>query len=249
MSRSHTDKEFINKVVLITGASSGIGFSTAQLLQARGATIVHVARSFPPTTNPDVERVEADVRVRRDLERVAAFVKERHGALDGLFVNAGVAEFIALDDIDDTHLSRLLDTNVRGALLTVQCLAPLLQPGSSVVFTSSVAAAIGSPWCSVYSASKGAVEAMARSLAAELVDRQIRVNCVSPGPTETPILTKAAMPEAGTAKMAPFIMQRMRMGRLGQPSELAEAAAFLLSARASFITGQTLAVDGGLSGI
>lgn len=243
------DKEFVNKVVLITGASSGIGLSTAELLQARGATVVSVARSFKATAKLDSDRVEADVRERRDLERVASFVKQRHGRLDGLFVNAGLAEFVALEDVDDAHLSRLLDTNVKGALLTVQYLAPLLQPGSSVVFTSSVAAAIGSPWCSVYSASKGGVEAMARSLAAELVERQIRVNCIAPGPTATPILAKSAMPEAGTAKMAPFVTQRLRMGRLGEPTEQAEAAAFLLSARASFITGQTLAVDGGLSGI
>lgn len=251
MSQRSDDSSFENKVILITGASSGIGLATAELLTARGAKVVVLARNLSsqhPTLEPAVSIV-ADVRSRLELERAAALVKQRHGRLDGLFVNAGVAEFIALDEVNDPHIERVLDTNVKGALLSVQTFSPLMHEGGSIVFTTSVAAAVGSPWCSVYSASKGAVEAMARSLAAELLEKRIRVNCVSPGPTETPILGKSTVSEIGTAKIAPFVMQRMRMGRLGKPSEIAEAAAFLLSERASFITGQTLAVDGGMSGI
>ena len=121
--------------------------------------------------------------------------------------------------------------------------------GGSVVFNSSVAADIGAPWCSLYGASKGAVQAMARNLAAELLPQGIRVNIVSPGPTETPILDKSAVSETGMTEMAPYVMARMRMGRLGKSEEVASAVDFLLSDQSSFIVGQRLAVDGGMSGL
>lgn len=251
MSASLEARDFRSEVVLITGGSSGIGLATAAVLAARGANVVLLARSFDEAIGKDPRWrcVTADVRHKSELEQVAAGVRDLYGELTGLFVNAGVAEFCAVQDSDEAHFDRLFDTNVKGAFFTTQCFAPLVRPRGSIVFTSSVAAAIGSPWCAVYGASKGAVEAFARSLAAELLERNIRVNCVSPGPTETPILTKSPVSEAGTAKLAPFVYQRMRMGRLGTPTEIAEAAAFLLGTRSSFITGQTLAVDGGMSGI
>lgn len=242
------------KVVVVTGASTGIGLATATRLAQQGVATVLFARGrealeAAAAAIPGSRAVSGDVTQTADVERLFDTVRREFGRLDGLFVNAGVAEFSSLEDADLAQYQRLFDTNVKGAFLTIKHAAALLGQGSSVVFNTSVAADIGAPWCSLYGASKGAVQALARNLAAELLPRGIRVNVVSPGPTETPILAKAGLSEAGSAEMSPYVMARMRMGRLGKPEEVAAAVQFLLTGESSFIVGQRLAVDGGMSGL
>lgn len=242
------------KVVVITGASSGIGLATAQRLARQDVTTVLFARSQDDLKRagdqiPGSLTVCGDVTRSVDVERLFRITAEQFGGIDGLFVNAGIAEFSSLADADLDQYERLFSTNVKGAYLTIKHAAPLLRQQSSVVFTTSVAADIGSPWCSLYGASKGAVAALARNLAAELLPQGIRVNVVSPGPTQTPILEKALVNAVGMEQMAPYVMARMRMGRLGQPPEIAAVVDFLLSEQSSFIVGQSLAVDGGMSGL
>ncbi len=241
-------------VVVVTGASTGIGRATAARLAQRGVATVLFSRNAEllqaaSRSIPDSVVVAGDVTQATDVERLFDTVRTQFGRLDGLFVNAGVAEFSSLDDADLDQYQRLFDTNVKGAFLTIKGAAPLMSSGGSVVFNTSVAADIAAPWCSLYGASKGAVHALARNLAAELLPRGIRVNVVSPGPTETPILGKSPVNETGMSEMAPYVMARMRMGRLGRPEEVAAAVDFLLSEQSSFIVGQRLAVDGGMSGL
>lgn len=248
-------QEFAEKVVVITGGSSGIGLATAQMVAARGARVVLFARHEEDLAKAcqgplaEAAWVAGDVTAPQDVARLFSTVRELFGGIDGLFVNAGVAEFVSLADADVEHFDRVMSANAKGAFLTLKHAQPLLRSGASVVFTSSVSANMGAPLCSVYGASKGAVAAFARNAAAELIEQAVRVNVVSPGPTATPILSKSVVDEAGTQRMAPYVMNRMRLGRLGQPSEVAETVSFLLSPRSSFIVGQDIAVDGGMTGL
>ncbi|HET9959686.1 MAG TPA: SDR family oxidoreductase [Polyangiaceae bacterium] len=243
------------KLAVITGGSTGIGLATAKALVQRSARVILFARdpkalaAAQAELGPAASTVSGDVCVAADLERLFAQAREQTSSIDALFVNAGVAEFVALERADLQHYERVMDTNVKGAFLTMKHALPLLGPGSSVVFNTSVAAAIGAPRCSVYGASKGAVTAFARNLAAELLPRGVRINMLAPGPTATPILEKAPVDATGQLEMAPFVAARMRMGRLGSVEEIAEAAAFLLSPRSSFIVAQELCADGGMVGI
>lgn len=242
------------KVVVITGASTGIGRATAVCLAERGVKAVLFARESEALRGAAAETlgslaVAGDVTREEDVRLLFETVRRKFGRLDGLFVNAGIAEFAPLGEATSQMYGRLFDTNVLGAFLTIQHAVPLMGRGSAVVVNTSVAADLGAPWLSLYGASKGAVQALARNLAAELLPRGIRVNSVAPGPTETPILGKAPVSEAGMAEISPYVMARMRMGRFGKPEEIATVVRFLLSEESSFIVGQTLAVDGGMSGL
>lgn len=242
------------KVVVITGASTGIGRATAACLAERGVTTVLFARDRATLQEaareiPGSLAVAGDVTKEKDVECLFETARRKFGKLDGLFVNAGIAEFAPLEEASSQMYTRLFDTNVLGAFLTIQHAVPLMGRGSAIVVNTSVAADLGAPLVGLYGASKGAVQALARNLAAELLPRGIRVNSVAPGPTETPILGKAPVSEAGVAEMSPYVMARMRMGRFGKPEEIATVVRFLLSEESSFIVGQTLAVDGGMSGL
>ncbi len=184
------------KVVVITGASSGIGLAAAHKFRAHGAEVVLFARDprllaeATRALEGNVLAVAGDVTRADDLERLFAAVASRHGGIDVLFANAGIAEFLLAADVTADHFDRVFAVNVRGAFFTVQGALPLLRDAASIVLNTSVANRIGAARTSVYSASKAAVRSLARTLSAELIGRGIRVNAVSPGPTETPIHAK-----------------------------------------------------------
>jgi len=242
------------QVAVITGGSTGIGLAVAEKLAKRGDQVVLFARDSSDLEKaceliPDAMHFSGDVTQAKDQKALFQWVNSKLGRVDKLFVNAGIAEFASLEDADEAHFDRLFQTNVKGAFLTLKHAAPLFQNGTSVVFNTSVAAVCGAPSCSVYGASKGAVMAFARNMAAELLSRGVRINSVAPGPTETPIQAKASLSEAQMNEMAPYVMQRMRMGRMGQAHEIASLVDFLLSPEATFIVGQHIAADGGMTGL
>lgn len=183
--------------------------------------------------------MQGDVSKPADLDRLYAAVKQQQGRIDVLFANAGVYDAAPLGSITEEHIDRLLATNVKGLIFTVQKALPLMSQGGSILLTGSVAGLRGIPAGSVYGATKAAVRLLSRAWMLELKDRGIRVNVVSPGPIDTPMA--AGVP----ADIIQEIMNLVPMGRLGKPIEVANAAVFLASDESSYINGTELLVDGG----
>ena len=247
-------KQLAGKVAVITGGSSGIGLATAKRFVDEGAHVVITGRretelkAAEGFIKGDVTGVVGDVSRLEDLDRLYAVVKEKHGHIDILFANAGAGTIAPLGAATEGHFDQIFDVNVKGLFFTVQKALPLFKDGGSIILTSSVANVLGVPGFSAYAASKAAVRNFARAWTLELKDRGIRVNAMSPGPTETPALATTTGLTAEQAEQAAgqFVAQ-IPMGRRGKPEEIAAAVVFLASAESSFITGIDLAVDGGMA--
>jgi NAD(P)-dependent dehydrogenase (short-subunit alcohol dehydrogenase family) len=243
---------FEGKSVVITGGNSGIGLATAKLFHEEGAKVAISGRNQKTldaavkTIGPRTVAVKADVASTADLDKFFAQVAAKFGKIDVLFANAGIAKFAPAADSTEQMYDETFDINVKGLFFTLQKALPLLNDNAGIVLTSSVVASKGYPGTSVYSATKSALRSLARTFAAELVDRGIRVNVVSPGPIYTPILSKSGMPQSGVDAFEAAVTSRVPMKRLGTPEEVAHAVLFLASTEASYITGVDLNVDGGL---
>jgi NAD(P)-dependent dehydrogenase (short-subunit alcohol dehydrogenase family) len=242
------------KVAVITGGSSGIGLATAKRFVEEGAHVVITGRrekelkEAAAFIKKNITTVVGDVSRLEDLDRLYAIVKETHGHIDVLFANAGAGTIAPLELATEVHFDQTFDVNVKGIFFTVQKALPLFKDGGSIILTSSVTNVLGSPGFSAYAASKAAVRNFARAWTMELKDRKIRVNCVSPGPIDTPALEKTTGLTSEQAKQAAAqFASQIPMGRRGRPEEIAAAVVFLASDESSFITGIDLPVDGGLA--
>jgi NAD(P)-dependent dehydrogenase (short-subunit alcohol dehydrogenase family) len=248
-------KRFAGKVAVVTGGNSGIGLATAKRLHDEGAKVAISGRSQKTldeavkTIGADVVAVKSDVARLDDLTRLYETVTTRLGKIDILFVNAGVGKFAPLENVNEEHYDELFDINAKGAYFTIQKALPYLNDGASVILNSSIADAQGIATSSVYSATKAALRSFARTVAAELVARNIRVNTVAPGPIATPILSRTGLPKESVDEFLKKIVSKVPMKRLGQPEEVAGVVAFLASQDASYITGVEINVDGGLGQI
>ncbi len=245
-------KRFEGKTAVITGGNSGIGLATAKQFHEEGAKVAISGRDQKTldeavqTIGPGTLAVKADVAKVADLDRFFAQIAAKFGKIDALFANAGIAKFAPAADSSEQMFDETFDINVKGLYFTLQKALPLLNDNAGIVLTSSVVSSKGYPGTSVYSASKAALRSLARTFAAELLDRGIRVNVVSPGPIYTPILSKSGMPQSGVDAFEAAVTARVPMKRLGTPEEVAHAVLFLASSEASYITGVDLNVDGGL---
>lgn len=242
------------KIALVTGGTTGIGQATAKLFQQEGATVIVTGRN-PKTVAeakaglPGIEVVQSD---GSDVAAIGALVdgiKARHGRLDIAFVNAGVALFKPSADVDEGFFDNQFSLNVRGAYFTIQKAAAIMADGGAIVLTGSVAGVKGMDGASVYSATKAALRSFARTFAAELAPRGIRVNNVSPGPIETPIFGKMNLPPEIAAGVGEHMRNMVPMKRFGAADEVARAVLFLASADSSFVTGIDLLVDGGFGSL
>jgi NAD(P)-dependent dehydrogenase (short-subunit alcohol dehydrogenase family) len=245
-------RRFEGKVALVTGGNSGIGLAVAKDLAAEGARVVIVGRNAETVAQAAAalgasgHGLVADTTRLADLDRVIAATREfGAGRLDVVFANAGIGTFGPLAATSEAMWDATFDTNVKGVYFTVQKAVPLMSAGGAIVLNASVAAGKGNPLGSVYGASKAAVRSFGRTIAAELVERGIRVNVVSPGPIETPIFDRT-MTAQQVADLKVAWAARNPMKRFGTTAEVSAAVLFLASDEASFVTGVDLLVDGGV---
>lgn len=243
---------FAGKAVVIIGGNSGIGLAAAQGFAAEGAKVVITGRSQATLDSAAAQIGHGAIAIRSDIGKVDEITRlfadlgPRLGSIDVLFVNAGIGAFKPIEAVTEADWDQLHDVNLKGVFFTVQKALPYLTSGSSIILTGSIGALKGIPTGSVYSASKAGLRALGRSFAAELVGKGIRVNVVSPGPTDTPIIGRTAgLPAAAIPMLRKQMIENTPMKRMGSPEEIAATVLFLASNESSFVTGVDLLVDGG----
>ncbi len=244
-------ERFSGKNVLVIGGNSGIGLSAARAFAKEGARVVITGRS-PQTLETAAQQIghgcvaiRSDVGVVSQIGELFAQLSTLLGHIDVLFVNAGIGAFQPIEKVTEADWDNIHGINLKGVFFSVQKALPLLSKGSSIVLTGSIGALKGIPTGSVYAASKAGLRALGRCFAAELVGKGIRVNVVSPGPTETPIIGRSGLPPQGIAMLREQMIRNTPMHRMGTPEEVAVAVLFLASSEAGFVTGIDFLIDGG----
>jgi NAD(P)-dependent dehydrogenase (short-subunit alcohol dehydrogenase family) len=241
------------KVAVITGGSSGIGLATAALFVKEGAYVFITGRrqaeldKAKAQIGKNVTAVQGDVSKLHDLDRLYKQIKSEKGQLDIVIANSGIVDPKSLKDASPEHYDQTFDINAKGLFYTVQKALPLLKEGASIVLMSSVASIKGIPGYSTYSATKAAIRSFARTWTVELKGTGIRVNTLSPGPVDTPIIDGQATTKQGADELRAMFSSMIPLARMGRADEIAAAALYLASSESSFVAGIDLHVDGGLA--
>jgi NAD(P)-dependent dehydrogenase (short-subunit alcohol dehydrogenase family) len=240
------------KVALITGGGTGIGLATAERFVAEGARVYITGRrreqveAAAATLGASVTAIQGDMSDLDDVDRIFRTIEDDGSRLDVLFANAGGSDSLAtIANVTPSSFDATFGTNVRGTVFTVQKALPLLRDGASIVVTGSSSAHRGNPGFGVYSASKAAIRQFARVWSGELAPRNIRVNVLVPGPTDTPGLRGIAGDPAGVDQLLAGMAASVPLARVAQPAEIAAVALFLASDQSSFMTGSEVFADGG----
>nr|WP_295977829.1 SDR family oxidoreductase [uncultured Agrobacterium sp.] len=242
---------FAQKIAVVTGGTSGIGLAIAQELISQGAKVTITGRNAEKlraavkTLGGDAEGVQAETSNLADLDRLYDHVKAKHGRLDLLVANAGAGEIVPLASITEEHFDRAFEGNVKGVTFCVQKALPLMGAGGAIVIIGSTSSIQPGPGLSVYGGTKAALRAMVRGWVMDIKGSGIRINILSPGPTDTASLRSFLGDKAEEA--IAYLGDRSTIGRIGQPEEIARAVAFLGSDAASYINGAELFADGGAS--
>jgi NAD(P)-dependent dehydrogenase (short-subunit alcohol dehydrogenase family) len=241
------------KIAVITGGNSGIGKATAQLFAQQGARVAITGRRQDMLDAAVAEIGSGVVGIQGDSADIAQHARlvrevgQRFGGLDIFVANAGVIKLAPSDRVTVEDYDHQFDVNTRGVFFGVQAILPLMRDGGSIILVSSIAANKTLDKHAVYAGSKAAIGAFARAWALELKTRKIRVNVLSPGPVETPILDKLGVSATERPDFVRAMGDMIPLGRMGLPGDLASAALFLACDAGSFITGIELTVDGGMS--
>lgn len=247
--------KFRGKIAVITGASTGMGLATAKRFIQEGMDHVFITGRRKEVLDAAVAEigrnttaVQGDVADLSHLDRLYEAVKRHNRKIDVLFANAGVAQLAPFGTVDEKFYDLHFDANVKGLFFSVQKGLPFMNDGGAIILNASIATIKGFPAMSVYSATKAAVRSFARTWTNELRERRIRVNAISPGHIDTPIMESLQQGDALT-RMKEEFAKAVPLGRMGDPDEIAKAVSFLASDEASYISGIELFVDGGVAQI
>lgn len=239
-----------NKVAVITGGNSGIGYATAKQLKEQGATVIITGRRKEAiekaASELGVKAIVADQSNVADTENLVAKVKQDFGHVDILFINAGITTKGNIEEATEELFDSVMDINFKGAYFTLSRFIPILKDGASVVFLSSNTASMSYAGTSVYSSSKAALNSVVKIAALELAPRKIRVNSVSPGPTETEIMKKMGLDEAAVKTLMSAIVDTIPLKQMGTTEDVAKMVSHLSSDASKFITGADFIMDGGM---
>jgi NAD(P)-dependent dehydrogenase (short-subunit alcohol dehydrogenase family) len=243
-----------DKVVLITGGSSGIGLASAQLFQAQGAQVAitgrdpHALQQAGAALDGKALLIRSEAGQLPAIDDVMAQVQARFGRLDVLFINAGVARPAPIEHTSEAAFDEQIGVNLKGVFFTIQKALPLFgADGGSIIVTTSITNQLGSPMFSVYGAAKAALRSLVKSLGLELVGRGIRVNAISPGPIATPMFDRLGLPPEVASAKKQAIAAKSPSRRFGTPQEVAKAALFLACDDSSYMVGDEIVIDGGMS--
>ncbi len=245
-------RTFEGKVAVVTGGNSGIGLGAAKAFVREGAKVAITGRSdatlqaAQKELGPEALVIKADMSQVSEITRAMDQIRKRFDRIDALFVNAGIGSFVPFEQVTEEFYDNIMATNVKGLFFTVQKAVPLLAPGSAVVLNASINAHMGMPGSTVYGASKAAVVNLAKTLSADLLQRGVRVNVVSPGPIETPIFGKMGITDEQIRQTKEWITSQVPLKRFGHPDDIAHAVLYLSSPASAFVVGTELVVDGGM---
>ncbi|WP_298355569.1 SDR family oxidoreductase [uncultured Litoreibacter sp.] len=243
------------KTALITGGTTGIGFATAEAFLREGARLAITGQnqdrlaSAGEKLGAEVLTLQTDQSALSQIDAMVSRINDQFGQLDTVFLNAGVTVPAPIEAVTEEQFDYLYQTNLKGPFFTLQKLIPVLSEGATIVINASNLASMGVPTTSAYAATKAALISLTRTFAAELLPKGIRVNAVAPGPIETPSMGKLGMSEEQLQGLMEQLTSTIPMGRIGQAEEIAKAVLFLASDGASFMTGETITLDGGWSSL
>jgi len=244
-----------NKVALVTGGNSGIGKETVQRFLQEGATVYFTGRNQDTITETvnsvgrgKVTGIRCDSNDARGFVQILERIQKEQNRLDVLFLNAGIAELTPLGSTTEEQVDRLFDTNVKSVFLSVQSAIPYFpEKGGSIILSGAWLTEFGAPLLPVVSAAKAAVRNFARSFSSALLEKKIRVNCVSPGAIATPLYQRLGLEEAKLKELTACVVPKIPLGRFGAARDIAECAVYLASDESNYVLGADFVVDGGFS--
>lgn len=246
-------KKFSNKLAVVTGGNSGIGFAAAKELIAEGATVIITGRRKGAVEKAARELGAVpfitDQANLNDIDLLKEYIEKQFGKIDILFINAGITGTLTpIENMDVENFDQVMNINFRGAYFTLSKFIPLLNDGASVIFLSSIVASTYKPNSSAYQASKAALNSIAKTAAAELAPRKIRVNMISPGPIKTEIMSKAELDEETLKNIQNHLIEQIPMKKMGTTEEIAKLVTYLSDDQiSSYVTGTEIVIDGGIT--